>query len=112
MKPTLRVSGKRMITVRPRFDLDGETIVRLVARETWDEASDYGDREEPAELTRKQVEDALVRHLQGYGWMEVDDWASNLSLDEETQQRAWQWARAQVVRVWPELADEIKEEKP
>lgn len=103
MRPTLRRKGEHMITVRPRFDLDGSIITRMIARDCWDEASDYGDAEEPATLSRRQVERALVSYLQAYGWSGLDDWAMDISYDEDVQRRAWSWAREQVLRVWPEL---------
>jgi hypothetical protein len=91
-----------MITLRPRFNLDGDTVTRMVAREEWDGASDYGHAE-PRELTRRQVEEALVDYVQSYGWSELDDWATNLSHDDDELERIWAWARRQVLRVWPEL---------
>lgn len=103
MRSTLRKRGEHMITVRPRFDLDGDTVTRMIARECWNEANDWGEAEQPADLSRKQAEQALVDFLQTYGWSELDDWATNVAFDQEEQERAWIWARRQALRFWPDL---------
>ena len=103
MRSTMRRAGEHMVTVRPRFDLNGQLITAMVARQLWDEASNFDEADEPAPVSRRQVEEAVTRYLQVYGQSELDDWATYLSSDEDVQERAWAWAREQVLRVWPEL---------
>lgn len=100
--PTLRHNGEHMLTVRPRFDLDGHMVTVIVARQLWNDASDYGAAE-PVDVSKREVDEAITTYLRSYGWSELDDWANNISIDEDEVARAYVWARDQVRRMYPRL---------
>lgn len=101
LKPTLRKSGSKHVTLRVRFDPSRQTTVETVAAQLWDETTDAGANPEK-HTTRTAVENALRDSLMHHGiewYMGAGDELAAMDNDGED---ALEWAEREVSRLFPE----------
>lgn len=98
MQPTLRRNGRHMVTVQVRVALDRLDLVNILAAESYDEATDYGERPE-AQISRAGVELAVRAGVRTRG---IEHWAYALDEADDAEDRRT-WAESQVRRLYPEM---------
>lgn len=98
MQPTLRRNGRHMVTVQVRAALDRLDLVNILAAESYDEATDYGERPE-GQISRAGAELAVRTGLRTRG---TEHWAYALDEADDAEDRRI-WADTQVRRLYPEM---------
>jgi len=95
--PTPRRLGEDMVTIRVRFDLDGTALARILGRETFDDATDYGTDLE-AQASKAKAEQDVRGFLLAYGNSEMDPLD-----DHDDADLRFAWGAEQVKRLWPSM---------
>lgn len=99
-KPTLRRSGEMMITVAVKAHLTASWMREVVAH-----SHEFNPN---LSLSKKAIEEIIRRDLLEYGMSHFFYWHEN-ALDAEERR---EWATQQILRNWPELASDLKEDLP
>lgn len=99
-RPSLRRDGSTRITVRVEHHLGATQIASMLANGPWAELTEWGAHPD-VEISRAQAEDAVMTQLAQSGEEYVALWREYVG--EEHADEAWDWATAQVHRLWPAL---------
>lgn len=106
-RPTLRKDGSTRITVRVAHHLGATQLASILANALWSEVTEWGDHPD-VEVSRAQAEGAVVMQLEQSGEEYVNLWREYVG--EKHADEAWEWAVAQVSRLWPALVTTETEE--